>query len=299
MIELNNSSHSKTGYAILLSKNIIATVPRDTVSDYIENYTAAVERTLQLNGNTEAMMQHSFYNYSIIERDKQIAEKQANVAIKCAIVATILVLIGAIIILLLKNKSSKQYISLLRSEEIISELRASVETNRKLELEYVETDKGIKENMGITSAPLPENMDIKHVRERLIANLFGILNKSPEHQPVPEGITDSDAYCELMACLAREQIIVDNNPLWNELESVLMSVYKNFKKRFLILVGSKPKILDYHIAILIKCGLTPSDMSILVPLSKGGLSSRRIRLGMKLFGKKLPTDTVDKLIQLL
>ena len=50
---------------------------------------------------------------------------------------------------------------------------------------------------------------------------------------------------------------------------------------------------------MIKCGLSTAEMRILVPMSKGGVSSKRIRLGEKAFDKKLPTNVIDRLIQLL
>jgi len=295
LVKYNKSSHGKTGYAILLSKNIIGIVPRDTIADYIANYTSSVEETLERNGNTAALMQHSLYNYTSKERDKNIAEKRANVMRLWAVAATFLVFIGVIFILVLKNKNSQQYISLLKSKEIISELLASVKDDIEREC-----GEDIKSDMEVSSLVLSENADMKALRESLISNLLLLLSKTSDHQVViPEIITDSKAYGEMKACLQRKQIIVDTSPLWDELEAVVISASKNFKRRFNILIGSRPKIMDYHIALLIKCGLTPSEMIILLPMTKGGLSSRRTRLGEKAFDKKLPNETVDKLIRLL
>ncbi len=308
LLKQGRSSHCKTGYAILLSRTGIETLSSDTISDYIEKYTADVENTLKRNGNVSAIMQNSLYNYTLKEREKAKAENRANLMKFWAVIVTFLLFTLGIVLLWLKNKNSRQYISLLKYREIISELLAQSEYTKKRNINIPQPDRQDRvvkttdepaADIDTSGLLYPEKSDLNSLRDSLIANLERLLQETPTRQHIPESIISSDAYCRMRARLESEQIIPDNDFLWDDIEEVVLSVNKDFKRRFQVLVGNKFKITDYRVALMIKCGLSTAEMRILVPMSKGGVSSKRIRLGEKAFDKKLPTNVIDRLIQLL
>ncbi|MDE6652240.1 MAG: hypothetical protein K2K08_07530, partial [Paramuribaculum sp.] len=51
--------------------------------------------------------------------------------------------------------------------------------------------------------------------------------------------------------------------------------------------------------LLIKCGYTPSELALLLSITKGSVSSRRAEISKKLLGDKYPLQIVDAVIRLL
>lgn len=56
---------------------------------------------------------------------------------------------------------------------------------------------------------------------------------------------------------------------------------------------------DYHTALLIKCGVAPTQMAGIFCLTKGAIVSRRESLCTKFFGENLGTKVIDDIIRLL
>ncbi len=113
---------------------------------------------------------------------------------------------------------------------------------------------------------------------------------------IPSAILEAEAYEALQQSISQEAIIAESSPLWEELEKTILMVYPKFKSNLLVLAGGKLKPSDLHLAILVKCGVSPANMATLLGRSKSTITFRRKDMGKKLFDQDLDTNSVDRLI---
>ncbi len=59
------------------------------------------------------------------------------------------------------------------------------------------------------------------------------------------------------------------------------------------------KASEFHLALLIKCGITPTKIATLVGRTKATIAYRRETLGFKFFDQKLGLSAIDDIIRLL
>lgn len=92
------------------------------------------------------------------------------------------------------------------------------------------------------------------------------------HPYLLPGIIESESYRTLQEYIQCGRIIADADPLWDGL---------------------------YTTIILIKCGVTPMQMTGLLGKSKGAISSRRESLCTKILGEKVNQKAIDTIIRSL
>lgn len=70
-----------------------------------------------------------------------------------------------------------------------------------------------------------------------------------------------------------------------------------FKARLNLLANGRLKKKDYHLILLIRCGMTPTNMTVLLGRTKGTISYRREEIGLKLMDENLSVKDVDDIIR--
>ena len=138
----------------------------------------------------------------------------------------------------------------------------------------------------------------QEARERLKQELLALLDDRPAFSVSPV-ILQSAAYAALQEQIARGRVIREKDSLWRDLERAVSEASPRFKTDLQLLTRGRLTELDYRTALLIKCGVLPSQMTILFSRSKGCITSRRISLGAKIFDEKRSVKTLDGLIRLL
>ena len=138
--------------------------------------------------------------------------------------------------------------------------------------------------------------DGQDARERLKQELLALLNERTVFSVSPV-ILQSAAYGVLQERITRGQVIREKDPLWEDLEQAVSEASPRFKSDLQLLTRGRLTELDYQTALLIKCGVLPSQMTILFSRSKGCITSRRISLGAKIFDEKRSVKTLDGLIR--
>ncbi len=141
---------------------------------------------------------------------------------------------------------------------------------------------------------LQKGIDAGLKRSLLQKELLSMVD--PSATSIPSAILESEAYEALRQCIRDEAIIVESSPLWEELEKTILQVCPKFKSNLLVLAGGKLKPSDLHLAILVRCGVSPANMATLVGRSKSTITFRRKDMGKKLFDQDLDANSVDKLI---
>ncbi len=94
-------------------------------------------------------------------------------------------------------------------------------------------------------------------------------------------------------------IIKDHDPLWKELENTVLNASPEFINNLRRLTLGNLSTMELRTAILIKCHIKPSEMSVLLGKSNGAIISRRQVLSEKVFDQKMSVKVIDDIIRLL
>ncbi len=185
-----------------------------------------------------------------------------------------------IVILYQQNRSKKTMIELQSLKERLQQLKLSLNIT----------------NDNVNNIKPTDN--IQSMREQLRDELFSLIQNSSSKEIEPQ-IARSDIIVKLQDLINNKKIISEESPLWQEIESVVISVSPNFKSRLELLTRKNLSDTDYHLALLIRCFLSPTNIAVLFVRERGTINSRRTKLGFQVFEKKVGFKDIDSLIRLL
>lgn len=280
----------RIGYSVLLSPEMKAYIHPDSAIKYAYDFYNEAESILNKNGDREALIQNTAYNYQIHVREKEKAEEENALLYKwiIGILITISCLVFYIVWLKYKNKS--YLLELHNTKNNLMALRQDLDKSKGVNTTTVYDHPNF--NMEKIS-------DTERLRSELRTELMDILTDNDNPSAVAPEILESGAYRHLCRYLDQGKILSDTDILWGELEKVVLKSSPDFKRRLNLLTGGSLKHSDFNIALLVKCGLSPTKVSILVGRTKGAISYRRKSLGLRIMGKDLGLDIIDKIIRLL
>lgn len=287
LINSPDSNNKVTGYQNLLLPELQKFIPLDTIYQYIDEYRGLLENYYDSNESQLAMNQHNFYNYQLYEREKQSAQKEKNKFLGWLYIISIVAVILVITVLALNINRKKQQLRLHEALDNISELKSSLNNNSS-------ADSGESQPKDIAKETTTESL-----RNRLRDELLDIYNKDKRQVEIPSAILKSEAYKELQSYVASGKIIPLDSQLWEQVESAVIESSPNFKYNLQLLTGGNLSSQDYRMALLIKCGITPTQMISLLGRTKGTVSYRREALCYKVFDQKLGSKVIDGIIRLL
>ena len=291
------SEHTEIGYQVLLSPELQKYIHQDSLYRYIYDYRDILETYYDENMSQLAINQQALFNYQTHERNR-IKVEMSNKILRAYIVGFILIILSlGVIVLLLKNRNKNNIIKLHKALENINQLERSIElTHEKTtRTNNCDTDTAVSDQAS-------NNDTVHNLRNRLRIKLYKIYNEHLENSkyiPISPIIINSEAYEHLQDLVLKKAELKENNHLWKELEEIVIKCSPNFKKNLQLLVGGKLTSYDLHTAILIKCGISLSQMTNLLNRSKGAIVSRRESLCFRVFDEKLGTKVIDGIIRLL
>ncbi|MBD5199498.1 MAG: tetratricopeptide repeat protein [Bacteroidales bacterium] len=277
--ELAHSKHSnnrKNGFEKLLSDELISKSHPDSIICYIRTYNKILEEYYDKHESQQALMQQSLYNYQLHEREKTKAFASRNKIMIGFFVSVTLVLIIVVIFLLYRNHTKQ---TIIRLHETIARLDA---------IQHRKEDSHLS-NTNITTTLTPDLLR-KQLKER-IANLQDI--------PLPLNLINSKSYAVLLNHAKNGAIIHDSSELWKELYDLILQDSPDFETNLRLLMGGNIKHHELQTIILIRCGITPSQMAPMLGKAKGSISSRRESLSFKIFGEKTNQKNIDAVIRSL
>lgn len=287
LINSPDSDNKVIGYQNLLLPELQKFIPLDTIYLYIDEYRGLLENYYDSNESQLAMNQHNFYNYQLHEREKQSAQKEKEKFLKWLYIISIVVVVLVITILALNIGRKKQQLRLHEALDNISKLKASLSDHNSTD----NSDSGPKE--------IAKETTTESLRNRLRDDLLSIYNKDKKQGEIPSAILRSEAYQELQSYVAGGKVIPLDSLLWEQMEAAVMDCSPNFKYNLQLLTGGNLSSQDYRLALLIKCGITPTQMISLLGRTKGTVSYRREALCYKVFDQKLGSKVIDGIIRLL
>lgn len=155
--------------------------------------------------------------------------------------------------------------------------------------------KNLTDNDLTTNRHIEVSMPISQIKKQFIESSQNHTQKID----TPSCILASQAYMEILQTINHNHILREDDRLWEALEKAVLESYPDFKNKLILLSGGNLTEADFHITLLIKCGLTPSQMCRLLGRTKGAVSSRRAYLCQKIFGVNYGTKTFDEAIRSL
>lgn len=295
----SKSYNKATGFEILLSPELKNFIPADSLYIYITKYRGVLEHSLNQNGSQEALMQNALYNYQIHEREKIKAERWKNTLIRGIMSAVVIISLLVIAVLYLKNRNQKNLLRLHKALENVEELKKSLVKINKLNQQNFVAQSVQPNAESYKLIDVSERERCVELRERLKNELLELQRESGSENQVSPIIYKSEAYSEVQEYIKKGKVIPESNLLWRKLEESVIDSSREFKYRLNLLTGGKIKTQDYHVALLIKCGISPTNISILIGRAKGTVSYRREALCEKVFGEKYGVKVIDDVIRLL
>lgn len=278
---LNGSMNRKTGFQLLLTPELSEMVPLDSLRKYVVEFRSCMDKYLHENESTEALIQNSYYNYSRHVKDKEKIKATKEKIQHILTITIFLVLILIVAVLYLKYRYTRQALKLRDTLNLVSSISQ--------ELAQLRSEIPPTHNRSL----LPASED--DLRQLLLDRL-DYIEQSGVSIPIPEGILTSGLYKTLTEQIEKKKGISDSNPIWKDLENLILKYSPNFKQSLLKLTNGKMSKADIQIAILVRFGISPSGMAILLNLAPSSISSRRNNLSKKIFDRNLGTKAIDYII---
>lgn len=277
ILHSNDLSQKEIAFNILLSSKFQQFVDIDSLYQYANDYTRIIEDRFNSNESQFAIIQQAAYNYDIHDRNRAIAEKRANRFLYWIVISLIIIFALIIFILIKKNHHNRTIIQLQQARQYIHNLESEKEDN-------------------IPNVKLDSPSSI---RQQLKADLLNLYNSKESDTSVARCIIQSESYQQLQTLIAMESELKPDSKLWTELEATIQQCSPKFLSTLQLLANGKLTRTDLRTAILIKFGISPSQMAVLLNRTKGTISSRRESLCRKIFDENLGLKTIDGVIRLL
>lgn len=269
-------NNRKSGYKNLLSEELISKSSPDSILHYVRDYSKILEDYYDKHESQQALMQLSLYNYQLHEREKAKAFASRNKIMIGFFVSVTLVLIIVLIFLLYRNHTKQ---TIIRLHETIARLDA---------IQHRKEDSHLS-NTTITTTLTPDLLR-KQLKEK-IANIQDVA--------LSLNLINSESYGKLIKYAENGEFIPDSNKLWSELYNLILQDSPDFETNLRLLMGGNIKHHELQTIILIRCGITPSQMAPMLGKAKGSISSRRESLSFKIFGEKTNQKNIDVVIRSL
>lgn len=287
-------SNKKTGYRIILSPEFRNMLHPDTLNRYYSEYKDILEAYFDDNRNELSLLQEGQYNYTLHKREKEKAEKH-NERLKWIITgAVMLVLILVIGLLYIKYRDKAIIIRMRDDLDNLEQLKHQLNTVQNREKE--EKDPNDVNTSDAESLGLPTVNNQSALRTRLYHELMELYRQS-DNISVPDEILTSDIYSRIMVKLEHNRCIDDE--MFDELKATVLSVSPQFVNHLNILTQGELTKSELQLALLVKSGFSPSDLTILFSRSNGAIISRKKILGDKVLGKKESIKVITGIIRLL
>lgn len=287
-----------TGYDVLFSNELRNVVPHDTLMSYMSNYKQFVDKYLEKYEADEVTIRHSKYNYDKHVRERKKAEIEkiwicalSFIAILCAIIA---ILYYRIIsqISNTRMKIALQIVERVQRNMIISDIIMNAEENGRIS-DNLDKYKSLK------ALPNYNASDKNTLKKELLAKLESITDYSSNKPIIDEELQKSNVIKKINTILAKKQCIISNPTILKKLEQTIITSCPDFKNNLMILSDNKMNDNEYEVALLIRAGLQPKNIAILLNRTKSTISDRRTSLTKKIFGSSEKNLRLDIIISRL
>lgn len=310
LIAGKDKNNKKTGYKYILQKQIRNRVSADTIYKYFSDYLDLLDSYYDDNANHFAVNQQTRYNYYLHDQAREKAEERSDLLWKWIVGCGIGLLILFIIILFLQYRNVKYKIRLQQAFIHIDNLKISSDNNKLRTISpHVTPSYDNNENkVGPLFHPdevihndrvKSVNIDLTQLRAMAQQKLLNLYESHKNSIKVDSIIENSAAYKELKKRIENKQALPTKDKLWKEIEDIVLKSSPNFMDSLRLLAGGKLSSFDWETCLLIKCGVSPTQLSDLLSKAKGTIGSRRESIVTRMFDNKVTVKELDSIIILL
>lgn len=305
LIHSSSSDSKASGYDVILSPELRAYLPSDSLDSYYQTYALLLREYYDENSNDLSIREQSIYNYRLHQQKRIEAESKIN---KQRISIILLIVFACLFLFLAyrwKQKNTRHIIRLHQALDLVASLRQEINQNNwhSTTVNKIETNDTIPLNEDNTdnynNADNKSNeREIKKLRKMLQEELKDLYKNKPTEY-LDERIKKSKIYQTFNTALQNNKPIREDSPAWHRLESLILSIYPNFRVRLQLLTNYNLKDIDLHTVLLMKCGFKSIEMSIILGRAKSSINYRRSSLSKKFFDIELDTKTFDGIMRLM
>lgn len=264
LVERKDTNNHRIGYKILLSPEVREFVSVDSLVSYSVKLGDIVNEYHDRHERQQFMMQNARYNYMVQQRERHKAERKAD---RLAIIVLAMALAATVVTFCLYARWQKHRMELMQARDSISNLEKRIRDMENCEEERLERSRFDK---------------IKSNNERralLKTRLLSIYKKNVDRSvAVSESLYGSEAYNRLMDRINEGKHIPESDLIWEELGKTVLEERPDFRHDQEVLSGGKLGVNDWHVALLIRCGVTPTQMTKVFSRSRSTVSHYRRKL---------------------
>lgn len=275
----------RVGYYFLFKPELKKFLPKDSIDSYLNKYEETIELYLDAHDTESTITQSTLYNYTIHERERIASDQKRASTERFLFFALLSIMVLFIVILFIKNNERKKAL-------VIKDTLITIANLQKIIAEQHESISELKKRN-----KTPEKDTDTPNKTSLINELITRTKDASGTLQIPKEISDSSIYIELKNLISNNDPIQENTIIWEEIENLIARISPNF---FDIInsLSSKPITLqEKRVLCLIKLGLTPKEIGILITRTKGTVSSHRSYLSIKLLGQKVGNKEFDNIIR--
>ncbi len=297
-------SNLKIGSGLLMGKDLRKFVPSDSSSRNYSRYQDWIGDLIEpfgREGRSKGHMQTSMFNYTVHDRLRKKAEKKTEIYGQIALAAAIADLIFLSFFLITKSRKKQVLLELHEAIDKVNALNLKISEMQAPEV--VDQEEGNPEGVR-TAETHPDDTGnakdeagvlIERYKATLLARYKDATPADTDYT-VPESIIRSEAYKNLRKMIKAGKPVNVDSKLWKQLDKAVCKAFPDFKRNFTYLTGKRMTLTDYHTALLIKCGITPAEMAIVLSIVVSSVSSRRSAISERIFGRNVGAATIDAII---
>ena len=269
-------------------------IPTDSLPSYLQRYHVSLEKSLNVNENEASLMQTSLYNYKVHDRKRMEAELKQRQLFYWIIGITLSAMFIIIVLITIKYRQQRTINEIREQLDNIRILRERLSADTSHTLNSPDSNEKTfnQEENEATEASL---------RERLRKECMELYHDKVKNADIgaANAIIVSPVYKKILERIERNSMISDTDPLWIDLEKMILEASPRFIDNLRLLMGGKVTKTELHTAFLIKCGIRLSHMALLFSRTDSSIASRRDTISRKAFGCKLEPKVIDGIIRLL
>lgn len=262
-------NNRNAGYNILISDKLDHIMSKDSLRSFLRKYNREINRT---NDTKHARLYETLELNNTNRNNIQFYKKNHDRFITCLIIFTILLALSGLSYLYLKlHKFHNKLLNIQQNKSYESE---PLDINVSHEIELIKNQQKVL---------------LDKIQNRI---------KDDYNYNVPETILQSSTYKMIKRHLAEKKVLT-NYSNWKEIEKMVNSTFPNFLEDLRTLCCNKLTITDIQTALLIKCGLSPSELAVLCSVTKSTITSRRSKLSFLIFNDNKSIRQLDDVIHAL
>lgn len=266
-----------TGYYILLQPDMFGFIDSDSIYTYYNQYRIVLENRYNANSALNTVLQNTMFNYALHERNSARLTQEKHRMQNAVTVSIVIVLVLLLIFVSQRYHYSKKVIT--------------------LQNQIRKTEALLQKNTESIISEYPKS--VNDLRKQLAENLSQLESKKCTKPSFPAYVLKTDCYIKLKQHIEKKNPISWKSPLWDEIESCVLEFSQDFKNKLQQYSTQEINEDDYRLALLIKLGIPPLQISALLCKAPGTISYRRKRLMKAILPDEKDIDKLDDIIQSL